>query len=75
MNDFVFERHALNTPKEIIKLVYRILIKMYVSFGINKSNIAIFYELKAYNPKYFIHHFYFILYILCHLHIIILKYE
>lgn len=58
MNDFVFELHALNTLKEIIKLVYKILIKMYVSFGINKCNIAIFCELKAYNPTYFIHHFY-----------------
>ena len=46
MNDFVFELHALNTLKEIIKLVYKTLIKMYVSFGINKCNIAIFYEKK-----------------------------
>lgn len=59
MNDFDFELHAFNTLKEIIKLVYKILIKMYVSFGINKCNIAIFCELKAYNPKYFIHHFLF----------------
>lgn len=56
MNNFVFELHDLNTLREIIKLVNKSLIKMYVSFGINKSNIAIFYELKAYNPKYFIHH-------------------